>query len=324
MKAIVRHQYGSSQVLQVENVQKPIPKENEVLIKIQAASINAIDWRFMKANPFFIRFMGYGFLTPKKLKVLGFNIAGHVEAIGSNVEQFKVGDAVFGACSGGGFAEYVCTNENAIVLKPTHITFEQAAATPSAAITALQGLRDAGGIQAGQRVMIHGASGGVGTFAVQIAKFFGAEVTAVCSTRNVQIARSIGADYVIDYKKEDFASNGQQYDLIFGINGNRSIFEYNRALSSNGTYVMSGGDGAKQLLQPMLFGKWLSRKGNKKLLAMATAKIVKEDLLFLQGLLESGEIHPVIDDCYPLSQTRSAFQYIENSHAQGKVIISMA
>jgi len=225
MKAIVYTKYGPPDVLELKEVEKPIPKDNEVLVKIHAASANAGDWHLLRADPFFVRLMGLGLLKPKN-KILGWDIAGRVEAVGRDVRQFQPADEVFGAVSCGGFAEYACVSENALVLKPTSMTFEEAAAVPVAALTALQGLRDKGRIQPGQKILIHGASGGVGTFAVQIAKSFGAEVTGVCSTRNLDMVRSIGADQVIDYTEEDFTQNGQRYDLILAVAGDRSIFEY--------------------------------------------------------------------------------------------------
>lgn len=319
MKAIVRHRYGTPDELNLEDIPKPVPQDDQLLIKVHATSINAMDWRFLKADPFFIRLM-LGLWTPKQ-KVLGFNIAGVVEAVGKDVQAFQVGDEVFGTCNGGGFAEYVCTFERALVLKPSNVTFEQAAALPTAAQTALQGLRDAGKIEAGQKVLIHGASGGVGTFAVQIAKHFGAEVTAVCSTRNVEMVRSLGADYVIDYKKEDFAKNGECYDLIFGINGNRSIFDFRRSLCENGRYVLGGGSGLRQMMQTRFLGRRLSGKDGKQLFAMPTTTFKKDDLITLGELVNDGSIRPVIDHCYPLEQTREAFWYIEKEHARGKVVI---
>ena len=322
MKAIVQHTYGSPDVLHLEEVAKPIPNDNEVLIKVQAASVNALDWHLLRAEPFIIRLGGDGFLKPKN-KILGADVAGRVEAVGKNVQQFQPGDEVFGSCGRGGFAEYVCCGEKGLVLKPANVTFEQAAAVPVAAITALQGLRDVGKIQAGQQVLIHGASGGVGMFAVQIAKSFGTEVTAVCSTRNVEMVHSIGADHVIDYKREDFVQSGQRYDLIFAVNGNRSIFEYRRALKPQGTYVVAGGSGMRQMLQSILLGSFLSSSGGQKVTSMGMAKIIKKDLEFLQTLLETGKIIPVIDKCYPLAEVPDAIRYMEDVHAQGKVVISV-
>ena len=262
MKAIVCPKYGSPDVLQLKNIEKPAPKDDEVLIKVYAASVNSRDWRRMRANPFFLRLMTGGLLKPKNA-ILGADVAGRVEAVGSDVKQFLPGDEVFGVLSrygGRTFAEYVCAGENEIALKPANLSFEQAAAVPLAAMTALQGLRDKGNIQPGQKVLINGASGGVGTFAVQIAKSFGAEVTGVCSTRNLEMVRSLGADHVIDYTKEDFTQNGQQYDLILAVNGYHPISDYLHALKPEGTYVVAGGS-MFQLFQAASNGKRISRTG---------------------------------------------------------------
>jgi NADPH:quinone reductase-like Zn-dependent oxidoreductase len=324
MKAIVCTKYGPPDVLQLQEVAKPAPEADEVLIKIHAASINARDWRMMRAKPFFIRLVPGGFLQPKN-KILGGDVAGRVEAIGSNVKQFEPGDEVFGylpsATGRGTFAEYVCANENAITLKPANLTFEQAAAVPVAALTALQGLRDNGHIQPGQKVLINGASGGVGTFAVQIAKAFGAEVTAVCSTRNLDMVRSIGADHIIDYTREDFTRNGQRYDLILAVNGYHPISEYLRALSPEGIHVVAGGS-MLQLFQAALQGRKTSKTTLQK---TSVASLVQnlQDLVFMKELLESGKVVPVIDGCYPLSKTAEALWYFEKEHAQGKVVITM-
>jgi len=324
MKAIVCTKYGSPDVLQLKEVAKPAPQDDEVLIRIYAASVNARDWRMMRANPFFIRLRPGGFLQPKN-KILGGDVAGRIEAVGSSVKQFKPGDEVFGylpsATGRGTFAEYVCANENAITLKPANLTFEQAAAVPLAAMTALQGLRDNGNIRPGQKVLINGASGGVGTFAVQIAKAFGTEVTAVCSTRNLDMVRSIGADHVIDYIKEDFTHNGQQYDLILAVNGYHPISEYLRALSPEGTYVVAGGS-MVQLFQASIQGRRNSQTGSQKTLVTSLVQSQK-DLVFMKELLESGKVIPVIDGCYPLSKTPEAFWYFEKEHPQGKVVITV-
>ena len=324
MKAIICTKYGSPDVLQLQEVAKPAPKDDEVLIKIHAASINSRDWRMMRANPFFIRLMPGGFLQPKN-KILGADVAGRVEAVGSNVKQFKPGDEVFGylpsATGRGTFAEYVCAKENAITLKPANLTFEQAAAVPLAAMTALQGLRDNGNIQPGQKVLINGASGGVGTFAVQIAKAFGAEVTAVCSTRNLEMVRSLGADHVIDYKKEDFTQNGQQYDLILAVNGYHPISDYLRALKPEGIYVVAGGS-MFQLIQAAGNKKRNSNTGGQKTYIVSLVQSQK-DLNFIKELLESGKIMPVIDGCYPLRKTPEAFWYFEKEHPKGKVVITV-
>jgi len=324
MKAIVCTKYGSPDVLQLQEVAKPALKDDEVLIRIHAASINSRDWRLMRANPFFIRLVPGGFLQPKN-KILGADVAGRVEAIGSNIKQFKPGDEVFGylpsATGRGTFAEYVCANEKAITLKPANLSFEQAAAVPLAAITALQGIRDKGNIQPGQKVLINGASGGVGTFAVQIAKSFGAEVTGVCSTRNLDMVRSIGADHVIDYKVENFTRNGQRYDLILAANGYHPISDYLRALSPEGIYVVAGGS-MVQLFQASLQGRRASKTGSQRTYVVSMVQNQK-DLIFMKELLESGKIVPVIDGCYLVSKTAEAFRYFEKVHAKGKVVITM-
>jgi NADPH:quinone reductase-like Zn-dependent oxidoreductase len=322
MKAIVCTKYGSPDVLQLQEVTKPAPQVDEVLIKIHAASINSRDWRMMRANPFFIRLVPGGFLQPKN-KILGADVAGRVEAIGNNIKQFKLGDEVFGylpsATGRGTFAEYVCANENAIALKPANLSFEQAAAVPVAALTALQGLRDCGNIRAGQKVLINGASGGVGTFAVQIAKAFGAEVTAVCSTRNLEMVRSLRADHVIDYTREDFTRNGQQYDLILAVNGFHPVSDYLRALDPEGAYVVAGGS-MLQLIQAANNRNRIS-KTRKQKISVASLVQSQKDLIFMKELIESGKVIPVIDGCYPLSKTAEAFWYFEKEHAKGKVVI---
>jgi NADPH:quinone reductase-like Zn-dependent oxidoreductase len=322
MKAMVYTHYGSPDVLQLKEVEKPEPQDDEVLVKVHAASANAYDLHFLKADPFFLRLMGGGFLKPIH-PILGADIAGQVEAVGRNVKQFQPGDEVFGlarhAC--GGFAEYVCAPETALELKSVHSSFEEAAAVPMAGLTALQGLRDYGQIRPGQKVLVHGASGGVGTFAVQIARSFGAEVTAVCSSRQVDTARSLGADHIIDYTREDFTQNEQQYDLIFAANGNHSIFAYQRALSPSGTFVMAGGSMA-QLFQTMLLGPWLSKTGGKRMSTML-AKPSQSDLGLISELLEAGKVKPVIDRCFPLHDTADALRYLDEGHARGKVIITV-
>lgn len=324
MKAIVCTKYGSPDVLQLQEVEKPAPQDDEVLIEIHAASINSRDWRFMRAKPLFIRLAPGGFFQPKN-KILGADVAGRVEAIGSNVRQFKPGDEVFGylpsATGRGTFTEYVCANENAIALKPVNLTFEQAAAVPEAAMTALQGLRDKGNIQPGQKVLIQGASGGVGTFAVQIAKAFGAVVAGVCSTRNLEMVRSLGADHVINYKKENFTQNGQQYDLILAVNGYHPISEYLRVLGPEGTYVVVGGS-MRQLFQAALQGRHPNKTGSRKIGIVSLVQSQK-DLIFIKDLLESGQVIPIIDACYPLSQTAEAFRYFEKEHPRGKVVITL-
>jgi NADPH:quinone reductase-like Zn-dependent oxidoreductase len=287
MKAIVATRYGSPDVIRFEEIAKPSPANNEVLIKICAASVNPLDWHFMRGDPPFLRLM-LGLRKPKDTR-LGVDLAGRVEAVGSCVTQFKPGDAVFGACRGA-FAQYVCALEKQLVLKPDALSFEAAASVPIAAITALQGLRDKGRIQPGQKVLVEGASGGVGTFAVQIAKSFGTEVTAVCSTRNVQIARSIGADHVIDYTREDFTRSGQRYDLILAANAYHSIFDYRRALSPEGICVTVGGKASlSAMLLELLLSLILSLFGSKKNYDIL-AKMNNKDLVLLKELLESRNL----------------------------------
>ena len=320
MKAIVYTKYGSPDVLELKEVEKPTPKENEVLIKVRAASVNPLDWHYLRGKPLFMRLMGAGLLKPKN-KILGVDIAGRVETVGRNVKQLQPGDEVFGGGEFlGGFAEYVCVSENKLALKPANITFEEAAAVPIAAVTALQGLRDKGQIQQGQKVLINGAGGGVGTFAVQIAKSFGAEVTGVCSTSKVEIVRSIGADRVIDYTQEDFTKNGQRYNLIIDAAAYRSILDQKRALSPKGIYVMVGGSMAR-MFQVLFLRPWISMTGSKKIGVML-ANINKKDLVFMKELLEAGKVVPVIDRRYPLSEVAEAIRYLEEGHARGKVIIT--
>ena len=321
MKAIVYEKYGPPNVLHLADEEQPTPADDQVLIRVHAASINAADWHLLTADIFLVRLIGMGLFKPK-YKILGADVAGIVEAIGRNVKQFKPGDAVFGDVFGhGSFAEYVCAPANTLALKPKNLSFEQAAAIPLAAITALQGLHDAGHIQAGQKILIQGASGGVGTFAVQIAKSFDTKVTAVCSTRNLEQARALGADHVIDYKKQDFTKSGQQYDLILAANGYHSLAAYKRALAPQGIYVMAGGS-ASQMFQAMLLGSWMSERNGTKMTSVS-AKSKQHDLLFVKDLAESGKLVPVIDCCYPLSQTVEAFQYFGNVHAKGKVVITV-
>jgi NADPH:quinone reductase-like Zn-dependent oxidoreductase len=322
MKAIVYTKYGSPDVLHLEEVAKPAPKDNEVLVKIYAAAITPGDLIVMKGA--LVTRVLSGLFEPK-YQIPGKEMAGRVEAVGANVTQFKPGDEVFGnlyVCGLGAFAEYVCVSEDAIVLKPANISFEEAAAVAESAVVALQGLRDHGKIKSGQKVLINGASGGVGSFAVQIAKSYGAIVTAVCSTQNLTIARSIGADYVIDYTKEDFTQNGQHYDLILAANGYHSISDYKRALSPNGIFVMTGGSGP-QLVEVMLQGPWISMTGSRKMGNMML-KPNKGDLVFMKGLLEAGKEKTVMDRCYPLSDVPAAFRYLAEGHAQGKVVITVA
>jgi NADPH:quinone reductase-like Zn-dependent oxidoreductase len=322
MKAIVCTKYGSPDVLELKEVEKPTPKDNEVLVKVVAASVNVEDLDFLTGRAWSARFVGP--LKPK-YKILGFDMAGRVESVGRNVKQFKSGDEVFGELfiSGfGAFAEYVCVPEKALVLKPDSMTFEQAATIPSRAIIALQGLRDKRQIQPGQKVLINGAGGGVGPFAVQIAKYFGAEVTGVDSTQKMDMLRSIGADHVIDYTKEDFTKNGQHYDLILDIAGYHSIFDYKRALSPNGIYAIVGGS-RFTIFQAVFLGPLISMTGSKKMGLMAWKPNKKEDLVFIKELIESGKVVPVIDRCYPLSEVAEALRYFEEGHPQGKIVITV-
>lgn len=322
MKAIISKKYGSPDVLTLTDVEKPIPEDQQVLVKIHAASLNYGNLVLLYGKPFLAR-LAFGLFKPK-YAIPGGDIAGTVEAVGKNVKEFKPGQEVFGDLSGsgwGGFSEYVAVPVNALALKPENITFEEAAAVPMAAVTALQGLRDKGKIRAGQKVLINGASGGVGTFAVQIAKSFGAEVTGVCSTRNLEILRSIGADHVIDYTKEDFTEKGQKYDLILGANGHHHITAYRRSLKPNGTFVHVGGSGA-QLFQTITIGFLFSLFGNKKMSSLLQ-KQNQHDLIFIKKLLEEEKVKPVIDQTFKISEVVEAFNYFEKGHAQGKVVITL-
>jgi NADPH:quinone reductase-like Zn-dependent oxidoreductase len=319
MKAIVYTKYGPPDVLQLKEVEKPAPKNNEVLVKVHAASVNYGDLPVLSGEPL-QRLMGGGLLKPRH-KILGDDIAGRVEAVGENVEQFQPGDEVFGNSNFGAFAEYACAKEDLLVLKPVSMTFEQAAAIPLAAITALNGLRDKGQIEPEQKVLIIGASGGVGTFAVQIAKSFGAEVTGVCSTKKVDMVRSIGADHVIDYKQEDFTESGQQYDLILALGGYHSLSDYRRALSPEGIYVCAGGTYA-QYFQALLLGPFISMTGSKKMGSMY-GNPNQKDFVFLIALFEAGKVVPVIDRCYQLDEVPETLRYLEEGNAQGKVVITV-
>ena len=323
MKAIVCTKYGPPDVLELKEVAKPTPKPDQVLIKIYAASVNAYDWHLLTADIFLVRLMGGGLLKPKN-SIPGVDIAGQIESVGSNVKQFQPGDQVFGDISGldsGSFAEYASVPESVLAHKPTNLTFEESAAVPMAAITALQGLRDEGQIQPGHKVLIQGASGGVGTFAVQIAKSFDAEVTAVTSPRNLDQARALGADHVIDYTQEDFTKSGQHYDLILAANGYHPISDYKRALTPRGIYVMAGGT-ATQIFQAMLLGSWLSEREGKKM-GGVVGKRNQKDLTLLKELIEAGKVRPVIDRCYPLSETAEALRYLGTGHARGKIVITV-
>jgi NADPH:quinone reductase-like Zn-dependent oxidoreductase len=323
MKAIVYYNYGSPDVLKCEDIEKPATGDNEVLIKVCAASVNPLDWRLMRGTPRIIRILArLRKPTTKKPMRPGVDVAGQIEAVGRNVTRFKPGDAVFGTCRGA-FAEYVCAPESALVTKPDNVTFEQAASVPVAALTALQGLRDKGHIQPGQKVLINGAAGGVGTFAVQVAKSFGADVTGVCSTRNVDMVRSIGADRVIDYTGEDLTRSGQRYDLLLDNVGNLSLSACRRLLSPNGRCVIAGAPkNVAIFFVRAIAGLVLSRFVSQKFVVFV-AKINQEDLTFLGELMASGKVTPVIDRRYELSESPQAVRYLEEGHARGKVVISL-
>lgn len=321
MKAIVRDSYGSPDVLRLTEVPPPAIGEDQVLVRVYAASANAGDWHLLRGTPLPLR-LAFGLRTPR-VKVIGTDIAGRVEAVGRRVTQFRPSDEVFGELSRSGFgayAEFVAAPEHALVLKPTNLTFAEAATLPTAGCTALQGLRKAR-IDSAQRVLINGASGGVGTFAIQIARSFGAEVTAVCSPRNIELVRSLGADRVIDYTRDDFADDGPRYEAILAANGDRSIWDYKRALNANGRYAMTGGSN-RQLTEALLLGPLLSlgrqRFGN--VLVTPT----HADLLVLRELCESGQVKPVIDRTFPLSEVPSAVRYVEDGQARGKVVVAVA
>lgn len=332
MKAIVHTKYGSPDVLELKEVEKPTPKEDEALVKVHASSLNAAEFEVLRGN-WSARFSGP--LRPKH-KILGTDIAGRIEAVGRNVTQFQPGDEIWGDLSfplhGGAFAEYVCVPEHALRLKPASMTFEEAASVPAAGVVALQNLRgvgstsrgfllsDKGDIQPGQKVLINGAGGGVGTFAVQIAKSRGAEVTGVDSAAKQDMLRAIGADHVIDYTQEDFTKNGQRYDLILDIVATRSIFDYRRALSPTGVFVCVGGSLAT-ILQTFLLGSLLSMIGSRRMGMVMWKPNNQEDLSILEGLIASGKVTPIIDKCYPLSEIPEALRYLEAGHAQGKVVI---
>jgi len=325
MKAIVYRNYGSPDILQWEEIEKPVPGDDEVLIKVRAASLNPLDWKMMKGVPFVLRLLGIG---TTKLKHPGVDVAGEVEAVGRNVTQFRPGDRVFGTCVGA-FAEYATSKsatgmKSALVLKPANVTFEQAASAPVAALTALQGLRDHGRIQPGQAVLIHGAAGGVGTFAVQIAKAFGAKVTGVCSARNVEMVRSIGADEAIDYTKQDFTQGGQRYDMILDCVGDHALSACRHALNPSGILVLVGAlaDASMpaflaRVLGALLVSPFVSRK-----MRFFIANVNQQDLITVSEFLASGKVRPVIDRCYRFSEAREAFRYAERGHTRGKVILT--
>lgn len=320
MKAVVFTEYGLPDVLQLKEVDKPVPKESEVLVKVHAASINSWDWELLRGTPFVNRLV-FGLLKPKKINILGCDVEGKVEAVGKHVKQLQAGDEVFGdlsRCGWGGFAEYLCAPEDALALKPASMSYEQAAAIPQAALLALQGLVDKGHVCQGEKVLINGAGGGAGTFAIQIAKLYGAEVTAVDSTPKLKMMRSLGADYVIDYTQENYTKNGRTYDLILDFSAYHSFFDYKRALNSKGRFLMVGGSSG--LANKFLFlGAFVSMTSNKKMGLLLHKS--NKGLSKMIELVEGGTVKPVIDRCYPLSETANAFRYFSKGNVQGKVVI---
>jgi NADPH:quinone reductase-like Zn-dependent oxidoreductase len=318
MKAILCHHYGPPDVLKCEEITKPTAGDNEVLIRVRAAGVNPVD-RLFRGKPYLVRILT-GLRKPKDARV-GTDVAGQVEAVGKNVTQFKPGDSVFGACRGA-YAEYACASDSKLAIKPDNVTFEQAAAVPVAALTALQGLRDKGQIRPGQKVLINGAAGGVGTFAVQIAKSFGADVTAVCSTRNLEMLRSIGADRVIDYTQEDFTTGTHRYDLILDLVSNHSLPACRRVLSARGVCVIAGAKQPWMLLPRAITAPILSRVQSQNFVIFVT-KLKKEDLTIMHELLGTGKVIPVIDRRYPLSGVPEAIRYLEQGHARGKIVITL-
>ncbi len=325
MKAVVHCDYGAPDVLRLETVEKPVPQDNQVLIRVHAAAVNPLDWHYMRGTPYVMR-IGTGLRKPKEAR-LGVDYAGTVEAVGSSVTRFKPGDEVFGGRTGA-LAEYVTAREDrAVVLKPANVTFEQAAAVPVAGLTALQGLRDSGRIQPGQSVLINGASGGVGTFAVQIAKSLGASVTGVCSTRNLELVRSLGADHVIDYTQQDFTAGEDRYDVILDLVGNRSLRENRRVLKPEGTYVLIGGGGPNdgrwfgpvpKVIAALVMSPFVDQE-----LGMMMSELNQQDLTYLGGLMQDGKVTAVIDRRYPLGETAEAIRYLETGRARGKVVINI-
>lgn len=323
MKAIVQKRYGSSDVLLLSDIDKPTVGDDDVLVRVHAADVQTADWHIMTGRPYLIRMMGFGFRAPKA-RVRGIDVAGRVEAVGKNVTEFSPGDLVFGACNGS-FAEYVCARENRLAPKPTNLSFEQAATIPVSATSALQGLRDAGQVQAGQKVLVIGAAGGVGLFAVQLAKAFGAHVTGVCSTARIELVRSIGADDVIDYTQDDFTDGSRRFDLILDTAGNRSLWRLRRALTPKGTLVIVGGEKGGRLLGGIgrsLLAIMLSPFTSQNLRGLMAVQR-KEDLQFLTKLIEAGKVTPVIDRTYSLSDVPEAIRQLEKGHPNGKIVITV-
>ena len=320
MKAVVYTKYGSPEVLQLKEIDKPVPQDHEVLVKVHAVSINDWDWGLLIGDSLIIRLMS-GLFAPKK-QILGSDIAGRIETVGKKVTKFKPGDDVFGDLSGrwGGFAEYVCAPENSLALKPAVMSFADAAAIPQAGMMAVQGLLDRGKIRTGQKILINGAGGGVGTFALQIAKLYGVEITGVDSTGKLNMMRSMGFDHVIDYTKEDFTKSGKQYDLVLDVKTNRNVFDYTRALSRNGVYVTVGGDMGR-LLQALLFGPLISMIYKKKILIVALK--ANKDLAYINQLFETGKLKPVIDGPYKLEEVADAFRLFGKGEHKGKIVITI-
>ena len=323
MSAVGYHEYGSPDVLDLEEVDKPVVTDDGVLVRVRAASLNPYDWHFMRGLPYIMRLQEPGLRKPPR-RILGSDVAGHVEAVGTGVTRFRPGDEVFAHVGMGGCADYVVVPESSLELKPTNLTFEQAAAVPLAALTALQGLRDTGRIGPGQKVLIIGASGGVGTFAVQIAKSFGAHVTGVCSTTNLDLVRSIGADHVIDYTEQDFTRRGEKYDLILQLAGTLSPLRCRRALTSTGTLVLSSGESRGRVIGPVgrIIKALVLSPFVSQTLTTFTAKPKKDDLQFLKALIEAGKVTPVIDRTYALSDAAEAMRHVEAGHARGKVVVT--
>ncbi|MBD3316354.1 MAG: zinc-binding dehydrogenase [Chitinivibrionales bacterium] len=323
MKAMVSKQYGSPSVMHLEDVPKPMPKENELLVKIKASSVNALDWHFLRGSPLFMR-LQFGLFKPK-ITILGYDIAGEVEAVGAGVTRFKPGDEVFGGLGFrlGGFAEYACIAEDGFVAhKPPHLSFEEAAAVPVAGVTALKALRDTGHVREGMSVLVNGAAGGVGTFSVQIAKSFGAQVTAVCSTKNLDLVRSIGADNAIDYTREDFTRTGRTYDLVLNNVGNRRVTDLLRTLKPGGVCVIVGFTSVRRLLTHAVLGPLISKRYGKKIVMASNEDPKQEEMLFLKDLLESRKVVPTIDGKYSLDRAAEAVGYVETGHARAKVIVT--
>lgn len=322
MKAIVYRCYGSPEVLELQTTAKPTPADNELLVKVKAAGVNPLDWHYMRGTPYIMRLLGAGLGSPSDTR-LGVDFAGTIETVGKDVKQFRPGDAVFGGKTGA-FAEYLTVSEDRVALKPENVSFEQAASVPIAAITALQGLRDKGQLQQGQKVLINGASGGVGTFAVQIAKSYGAEVTGVCSERNAEMVRSLGADHVIDYRQENYTENGKRYDLIIDMIGNHSLSDNRKVLSPEGIFVIIGGAKGNWLgpmvapLKALVYSPFVGQE-----FSMLLASMRRDDLVTLADMMASGEVVPVIDRYYSLSEVPEAIRYSEKGHARGKIIIKV-